>query len=117
MANREDDLVYVYDFFSEGGKWLHCGQTIDPERREEQHRRKWGEPRGTLQILAGPMPRWQARMWERDRKCSPFGKGPYSSPEPAVPAGDSWIVPVLALGGVIVAGAVTAWCISRPVAR
>lgn len=78
MAQSDDDEVFVYHFYSSRGLWLHCGLTIDPDRREGEHRRAFSEPGGFLEIKDGPMPRWRARTWERDNSCPPFGNGPSS---------------------------------------
>ncbi len=116
MASREDDQVWVYNFFGSDGSWLHCGQTKDPDRRRDEHRRNFRTPAGFLRVEAGPMPRWMAREWEREQQCSPFGNGPYSRPcaDPAPPTRDDWFGTVLALaGGAAVVGAVAAWFTTR----
>ena len=76
MAQRDDDWVYVYTFFDEYGEELHCGLTNNPTRREREHRTSFEAPNGSLRVDGGPMPRWQAREWERDNGCSPYGAVP-----------------------------------------
>lgn len=73
MAQRDDDEVFVYKFYGARGGELHCGLTNNPERREREHRYKFNEPVGVLAVEGGPMPRWQAREWERANRCSPYG--------------------------------------------
>ncbi|MEZ4453968.1 MAG: hypothetical protein R3B09_31210 [Nannocystaceae bacterium] len=97
MAQRDDDLVYVYTFINEYGVELHCGLTNNPTRREREHRARFDEPNGSLRVEEGPMPRWKARDWERDNGCSPYGEVPSRER-------DSGLGEVL-VAGLLVAGA------------
>ena len=56
------NFYYTYHFIV-NGHIVHGGITIDPQRREQEHRLDW--PGGILQIVGGPMPELDARAWER----------------------------------------------------
>lgn len=53
---------YTYHFIM-SGRIVHGGITTDPQRREREHQREWGN--GKLVIVGGPMSEQAARAWER----------------------------------------------------
>lgn len=93
-------------FFGGDGSRIHCGQTKDPERREGEHRRTFGEPDGFLRVETESMPRWKARQWERANNCSPYGNVRATAPCAVATADSDWIEPLLVIaGGALLVGA------------
>lgn len=48
------------------------------------------------------MPRWQARAWERENNCSPYGNTQRAAPVEDVEKDDDWVTPPAIAGGVLV---------------
>jgi hypothetical protein len=66
--------TYKYSFFSEDGDELHCGITNDLDRREGEHRRRFGEPDGYIEQDGRRTTRAAAEAWERRQRCSPYDR-------------------------------------------
>lgn len=62
----------TYEFHGADGTKHHCGITDDPARRQGEHRRRFGEPEGSLDPVGNKKTRAGARAWEKEQGCSPY---------------------------------------------
>jgi predicted GIY-YIG superfamily endonuclease len=64
MTDKRDHWTYRFKL---GNKTLHAGITMDPERREKEHQRRWGD-KGRLVIEGRAKTEEGARKWEETKQ-------------------------------------------------